>query len=170
MMQFSVGDKIVHPYLGAGRITAIREKSDNDTEPYYVIEIPAKELTTYIPASRTVEVGMRRVMSRSKLARVLRTLRSRSDDLPDDYRERQEQIEKKIETGRPLLIAEAVRDLTRKKRTGNLTKKDADLLSQGREFLIGEMAMVTDLEAAEARKALDEALEKGLAEEEASAS
>jgi CarD family transcriptional regulator len=162
-MGFSVGDKIVHPRLGAGRITELkRQESINGVEDYYVIEIPAKELTTYIPVAKTEELGMRPVMSRAKLARVMETLRSKSDILPEDYKERQEQISEKIETGQPIQIAEVVRDLSWQQYTGNLTKRDSDLLARGRELLVGEMALVIDSAVSEVKKTLDETLAEAM--------
>ena len=60
-MQFSVGDKVVHPYHGAGQITGLERKELLDeAKRYFVIDIPSHELTVWIPRSKMEQVGIRR--------------------------------------------------------------------------------------------------------------
>jgi len=158
-MQFSVGDKIMYPSKGAGRIVGVRRQElVEGFENYYVIEIPEQELTISVPMRKMGELGVRSVMSRGKLTRVLDTLRGVPCRLPKSYKERQEQIRGKLKTGRPLPIAEAVRDLTWHQHVRHSTKKDGDLLSRGRQFLAGEVALLTGDEVTDAREKIDAAL------------
>jgi CarD family transcriptional regulator len=151
-MQFAVGDLVVHPDYGAGEIVGSeRQGTLEDFETSYVIHIAQQGLTLYVPRHRMDELGVRPVMSQAKLAHVLETLRSQPLRLPDDYKERQKQIEEQLKTGRTLPITKAVRDLTWHEQRAHLTKKDSDLLQRGREFLTNEMALATgqDIEAVE---------------------
>jgi RNA polymerase-interacting CarD/CdnL/TRCF family regulator len=70
-------------------------------------------------------------------------LRSRPRQLPDDYKERQEQIDAEVRTGRVMQLARVVRDLTWHRERAHLTKRDSDLLKQGQELLAAEMALVS---------------------------
>jgi CarD family transcriptional regulator len=158
-MEFSVGDKVIHPGLGAGRITRVEERELLQvSEQYYVIEIPGKGSTVYIPVSRIDDLGLRPAMSKAKLARVLATLRGTPGELPQDPKERREQVQEKLKPTHPMLIAELVRDLTWLRHTAHLTKKDQDLLSRGRDFLAGEIALIKDGEVSEAEREIDDAL------------
>jgi RNA polymerase-interacting CarD/CdnL/TRCF family regulator len=74
---------------------------------------------------------------------VLGMLRSRPHLLPNDYRERQEQIGAQLKTGRVMQLARVVRDLTWHRKLAHLTKTDTDCLKQGRELLAAEMALVS---------------------------
>ncbi len=163
-MQFAVGDKVVHPHHGPGRIKALERKEFLDeAKPYFVIEIPGPDLTVYVPRKKMEQLGVRRAMRRAKLTRVLETLRSRPLRLPQDYKERQEEVWEKIRTGQAILIAEAIRDLTWHKEREHLTKKDMDYLRRGRERLAAEIALVSEGDLEEADERIDAALETALA-------
>lgn len=158
-MELSVGDKVVYPRHGVGRITG-EEQLDlvEGFERYYVIEILDKGLTVHVPMRKMEELGVRPVMSRAKLARVLESLRGTPHPLSEDYRKRQAGVREKLETGGPLRIAEMVRDLTWHERRAHLTKADTELLARGREFLSAEIASLTGTEVTQAKQMIDAAL------------
>jgi CarD family transcriptional regulator len=158
-MEFAVGDKVVHPHHGPGQVTGLEHREFLDGKKrYYVIEIPAMELTVRVPRRRVDHVGVRPAMSRAKVARVLETLRSEPDLLPHDHKERQESVWEKIRTSRPIPTAEAVRDLAWRSQYAHLTKKDSELLKRGQDFLAAEIALVSDSEVSEACERIDAAL------------
>lgn len=158
-MELSVGDKVVYPRHGVGRITG-EEQLDlvEGFERYFVIEILDKGLTVHVPMRKMEELGVRPVMSRAKLARVLESLRGTPHPLSEDYRKRQAGVREKLETGGPLRIAEMVRDLTWHERRAHLTKADTELLARGREFLSAEIASLTGTEVTQAKQMIDAAL------------
>jgi CarD family transcriptional regulator len=163
-MELSVGDKVVYPRHGVGQIVGIEELDlVEGFERYYVIEIPDQHLTVRVPIRNLEGLGVRPVMSREKLLRVLETLRSEPRPLSDDYRERQDWVRERLETGGPLRIAEIVRDLTWHEQRAHLTKVDTDLLARGRDFLSAEIAFVTDTEIIDAKQAIDDALTSAVA-------
>lgn len=158
-MELSVGDEVVYPRHGMGRITGM-ERLDlvEGFERYYVIEIPDKGLTVRVPVRKMDELGLRPVMSRTKLARVLEALRAAPHLLSEDYKKRQAGVRERLGTGAPMHIAEVVRDLTWHERRAHLTRADSDLLAWGREFLSAEMALVTGTEVTDAKQMIDSAL------------
>lgn len=163
-MQFSVGDKIVHPHRGPGRIVGVEQREFLEgMKRYYVVEIPVYGMTVHVPVSKAADLGIRLAMSRAKVARVLDTLRSQPDLLSKDYKERQKDIWERIKTGRPIKTAEAVRDLTWRSRQAHLTKKDSELLQRGQDFLAAEMALVLDTEVPEANRNIASALDVAMA-------
>jgi CarD family transcriptional regulator len=155
-MQFSVGDKVVHPHHGPGWIASIERRELFDgSKRYYVIEIPGRGLTLYMPVRKADEVGMRPAMSQARLLRVLSMLRGRPHPLPEGYRERQEQIGARIKTGRVIQLARVIRDLTWRREQGHLTRIDSDYLRQGRELLAAEMALVSGGAVSDAGKLIE---------------
>jgi CarD family transcriptional regulator len=158
-MQFKVGDKIVHPRHGPGRITALERKEFiEEAKRYFVIEIPGSGLTVYVPWKKIEQIGVRLAMPQATMMRVLETLRSRPHRLPEDYKERQEEVWEKLSTGRAIPIAEAVRDLTWQRERDHLTKKDSDYLRRGLDLLTAEMAMASDSEVTDVHTRIDAAL------------
>jgi CarD family transcriptional regulator len=155
-MQFSVGDKVVHPHHGPGRVVSVERRELMDgPKRYYVIEIPGQGLTVYIPVSKADGVGLRPAMPQSRLPRVLSMLRGRPRLLPDDYKERQEQVSAELKIGRVMQLARVVRDLTWHRKTAHLTKVDSDYLKQGRELLAAEMALVSGDTVSDASKLIE---------------
>jgi CarD family transcriptional regulator len=165
MMQFGLGDKVMHPKFGVGEITG-RENRElvEGFKHYYVIKVFATGATAYVPTQKMDELGVRPVMSRIELAQVLETLRSTPHILSKDYKKRQARIQEKFATARPISVAEAVRDLTCRRRHRKLTYKDEQLLNRGRELLESEMTVATNLQVPDAREAINAALDVALEE------
>jgi CarD family transcriptional regulator len=158
-MPFSVGDKIVHPGIGAGQIVGTkRQEFVEGFERYYVIELPGRESIVYIPVAKMDELGVRPVISETEAARVLETLSANAQALPRDYKERQGHVEDKLGSGSPIQIAEVVRDLAWRKHVAHLTKRDTDLLQRGRTLLAAELALVTDASVDHIDEVIDDAL------------
>jgi CarD family transcriptional regulator len=165
-MQFSVGNKVMHPKFGAGEITGEEHRElVKGFRHYFVIKILATQGTAYVPVRKMIELGVRPVMSRAKLTQVLDTLRGVPRQLSKDYRERQTRIQEELAMARPVPTAKVVRDLTGRKRYAKLTQKDEQLLNRGRELLAAEMALATDVRIPDAQEAIDAALEFALASE-----
>jgi len=158
-MEFSIGDKVMYPSRGAGRIIGVEHQELVDGfEHYYVIRIHSKGLTLRVPMRKVRELGVRPVMPREKLARVWDILKSAPQHLAEDFKERQEQIRQKLQAGSPLAIAEVIRDLTWREQYAYLTKADSELLARGRQLLADEMALVMDKEIVEAEQMISAAL------------
>ena len=159
IVRLSVGDNVVVPKRGIGQITGL-ESLDlvEGFERYYVIEIPYDGLTVRIPVRKAAELGIRLVMSRAKLAHVLKELGSCPRPLSKDYRKRQNWVRERLATGAPIRIARIVRDLTWHERRAHLTQSDTDLLARGRDFLSAEIAVVTGTEMVDARQTINDAL------------
>jgi CarD family transcriptional regulator len=163
-MQFSVGDKVVHPHHGPGRVVSVERRELMDgPKRYYVIEIPGQGLTVYIPAGKADGAGVRLAMSQSRLPRLLSMLRARPRLLPEDYKERQEQISAQLKTGRVMQLARVVRDLTWHRKIAHLTKTDTDYLKQGRELLAAEMALVSGDAISDASKLIEATMTAAMA-------
>lgn len=158
-MQFAVGDKVVHPHHGPGRITGMERRELLDGKKlYYEIEIPAQELSVYVPRQTMKDMGVRPAMSRTRLPRVLARLQEEPHRLPQDYKTRQEEVWEQLRTGRTMILAEVVRDLTWHKDREHLTKKDTEYLSQAKERLAAELALVSGMEVPHMEKQIDDTL------------
>jgi CarD family transcriptional regulator len=163
-MQFSVGDKVVHPHYGPGAIAGIERKDLMDgPKHYYVIEMAGQGLTVQIPVGKADAAGMRLAMSPSSLPRVLGILRGRPYPLPQDYRQRQERIGAQLRTGLVSQLARAVRDLTWHRKLAHLTKTDTDYLRQGRDLLAAEMALASGDAVSDTGKLIDATMTAALA-------
>jgi CarD family transcriptional regulator len=163
-MEFHVGDKIVHPRHGPGRITGLERKEFiAEAKRYFIIEIPSTGLTVYVPRKKMEQIGVRPVIRQARIKAVFKTLMSSPRPLPSDYKERQEQVWELLSTGEMISIAEAVRDLTWHEQRDHLTRKDSDYLRRGRELLAAEMALASDSEIGDVNTRIEAALVAAMA-------
>ena len=163
-MGFSIGDKVMHPKFGAGQITGEEHRElVGGFKHYYVIKVLGRQATAYVPVSKMDELGVRLVMSLGNLGRVLGILRSVPSALSNDHKERQARVQEQLGTRLPIPVAEAVRDLTWRRKLKHLTPKDTALLNHGRERLAAEMALATDADVLEAHEMIDGTLSAALA-------
>jgi CarD family transcriptional regulator len=164
MMQFSIGDKVMHPKFGAGEIIGEEHRElVNGFRHYFVINVLGTGATAYVPIGKMEELGVRSVMSWGKRVQVLSTLRSLPQILSNDYKQRQARVQEKLSTFQPIPVAEAVRDLTWHRKRKRLTQKDEALLKQGRELLTTEIALAANAESSDVQEMIDAALQAAVA-------
>jgi CarD family transcriptional regulator len=155
---------VVHPHHGPGWIAGIEHRELLDgTKCYYVIEVPGQRLTVHIPVGKADEVGVRLAMSQSRLPRVLSMLCGKPHRLPENYKERQEQIWAQLKTGRVMQLARVVRDLTWHRERAHLTKTDSDCLKQGCDLLAAEMALASGDAVSDASKLIQSTITAAMA-------
>lgn len=163
MIELSIGQNVFHPTHGTGEIIGIKQMDVlEEFENYYVIKFLGKRLTSHIPVRNVENTGVRKVISKARVKNVFETLRQLPGKLPKHFKARKQKVEEMINTGRPVKIAEAVRELTWREQNDRLNKIDTKLLSQGREMLIKEIAVVTDSDVDEAQQRIDRALAKAI--------
>ncbi|NIV36403.1 MAG: hypothetical protein GWN58_45275, partial [Anaerolineae bacterium] len=131
---------------------------------YYEIEIPAQELSVYLPRQTMKDMGVRPAMSRARLPRVLARLQDEPHHLPQDYKKRQEEVWEQLRTGRTMLLAEIVRDLTWHEDRDHLTKKDAEYLTQAKGRLAAELALVSGAEVPDMEREIDNTLNAAISD------
>ena len=89
---------------------------------------------------------------------MLDPLHSAPRHLSTNFKARQARIKQKLESNRPVKIAEVIRDLAWRKQQAHLSPADARLLSHGQEMLATEIALVADTGLSEARQMITTAL------------
>jgi len=126
---------------------------------FYVLEVvrrPAGQGRLMVP----VDAGgqrLRRPMSSSDADGVLTTLAGRKATLSDSWQERFSEVEAKIRSGRPIRLAEVVRDLDGEK---SISVREKDLLKDARRVLCSELAHVKKVAPAKAEALLESALKR----------
>ncbi len=159
-MNYTINDNVIHPSHGRGQVTAVKNvELVEGFKHYYVINIPDKLMTVYVPVGKMEELGFRSMMQKGKQAKVLETLRALPSQLSENYKIRQADIREVLRTGLPLEIAKVLRNLTWYKQNKSLTVVDQKLLNQAREALISEMAAVKNITIPDATQMIDTALQ-----------
>ncbi len=153
--KFSIGDAVVHPIRGAGRITAFKEFETQGTlKQYYEIKLLKQTNTSLmIPVGEAEEIGMRRAVTGAELERVWQVLGGEPEELPSNYRTRHKVINDRLQTGDVMQIAEAVRDAGWRRQTEDgLTQKGKELYKKGVRLLAAEIAVSQDTTLTKAKR------------------
>jgi len=161
-MTFHVGDKIVHPGHGAGVVVEIKALAflGREKKRYYSIDLLSDPGTiVMVPVRDADKVGLRRPMPSSKVKQVWGVLRSDPQVLPSDHKERYAVIQDKLHGGEPLRIAEALRDMARRKEEKrSLTTEGKRLYDRAMKLLSAELAVVQDSDTSTAESEISKRL------------
>lgn len=162
-MSFMIGQSVIHPAHGAGKIVAFQEKElVKGFQRYYVIEFARNRLTVHLPERRIEQTGVRPVMPAGLISGVIETLELFPVDLPDEFRLRRAFIDKQIHSGYPNQIAAAVRDLTWRGTAKYLTEADREALEEARALLITETVLALEQAWEQVEQRVDDAIEHGI--------
>ena len=152
---FQVGDTVIHPHRGAGKIVGIEKLQCLGSDKlYYSIELSdGLKTRVWVPVGNARKTGLRQLMLKSQLGQIWRVLRSRPETLSPDHKKRYESLQEKLRGGDIFRIAEVVRDIFwDDHRSHRLTVVGKKLYNRGLMLLTSEVAAVQgcDSEAAEA--------------------
>ena len=156
---FSLGDKIVHPVQGAGIIEQIEEKKIlGQTKQYYVLKLPCSDLNVMIPVDAEFSVGMRPIVERSEVDKVIDVLNAESTPMDSNWNRRNRDNLDMLKTGDIFKVAEVVRNLLRMDRAKGLSAGEKKMLANAKQILVSELILVCDFSETEAVKLVEDAV------------
>ncbi|MEW6771879.1 MAG: CarD family transcriptional regulator [Bacillota bacterium] len=155
---FKIGDKVVYPMHGAGVIEAIEEKEIlGEKREYYVLRLPVGNMKVMIPIANGEEIGLRQVIDKREVQKILKLLKSSSGTMPSNWNHRYRINLEKIKSGNIYAVAEVVRNLARREREKGLSSGEKRMLETAKQILISELVLATELEEEKAKRLLDKA-------------
>ena len=157
---FVEGDLVVYPNHGAGCVSGVEEKTIlGEVRRYYVVYLPDTELTVSIPAEG--DTGLRACADEEGVVEALAVLGADTTQMPSNWNHRLKHNREKIKSGEISQIAEVVRNLSVYGGEHGLSTGERTMLMKARQILVSEIALVRDLEVAEAERIVDDALKDG---------
>jgi CarD family transcriptional regulator len=159
-LSFRIGDRVVYPSRGVAEIGEIVDKEIAGTvERFYVLRLLDGGSTILVPVARSAELGLRDVIDRKEVAKILRVLRmqgERRDHEP--WNRRQRGFLEKIRSGDILEVAEVVRDLWQLGQSKPLSFGERRLLETTRKLLVQELSVAWDRPGDHVERELDRVL------------
>ena len=157
-MQFKVGDFVVHPAYGVGRIVKIEKKQffKKGMRLYYKVALPKN--TIWIPVEAQTIIGLRLVTAKSDLDQYRDLLKSPPAPIPKNHHQRHLDLVSRLKQGSFQVVCEVVRDLTAWGWRKPLGPTDKATLQKTREKLHREWATAAGVPIAEAIKEIDSLL------------
>lgn len=156
---YSIGDKIVYPMHGAGIIDRIEEKTILGQErQYYVLQVSAGDMKVMIPVDKCDEIGVRNIIAKEEVDGVLEVLAAPSTEMSDNWNRRHRENMEHLKTGDIKEVAAVVRNLVRVEQAKPLSAGEKKLLSDARQILASELALVLGKDAEAVDRMINEAI------------
>jgi CarD family transcriptional regulator len=150
----------VHPEHGAAVIQELREKEFlGEKRTYLVLRVAYGDLTLLIPVDSTEQVGLRQVVSKNEVKKVLKVLTEDESSMAANWSRRFKNNMEKLHSGDPYQVAEVLRNLAIREREKGLSAGEKRMILKARQILISELSHATDKTEDQAEIMIDEVLD-----------
>jgi CarD family transcriptional regulator len=160
-VKYKVGDKVVYPHHGAGKVLK-KEKKEvlGAVREYLTIKILHNDMTVMVPTDSAGRAGLRRVIGESAVKQVLSVLRDDISQMPKNWNRRFKHNRDKMKTGDIFELAEVVRNLAIRDFEKGLSTGEKQMFTRAKKILSSELMYALDMDESEAEAYLDELLEE----------
>jgi CarD family transcriptional regulator len=157
---YRVGDKVVYPHHGAGKVLKKERKEMlGEAREYLTIKILHNDMTVMVPSDSAGHAGLRRVIGQKEVERVLAVLRDEVSQMPKNWNRRFKHNRDKMKTGDVFELAEVVRNLATRDFEKGLSTGEKQMFTRAKKILSSELMYALDMEEKEAEEYLDGLLE-----------
>jgi CarD family transcriptional regulator len=158
-IEFELGDNVVYPHHGAGKVCAKEVKEVfGEKREYLTIKILHNDMTVMVPTENAALAGLRRVIDEETVEKVLNVLRDDVSDMPKNWNRRFKHNRDKIKTGDIYELSEVVRNLALRENEKGLSSGEKQMYTRTKKILASELMYALDKTEAEAEAYLDELL------------
>ena len=158
---FAVGDYVVYPTHGVGRITANEVEVIGEFElKVFVINFEKDKMILRVPVGRATAAGLRGISGSDEITRALTTLKGRAKTARGMWSRRAQEYESKINSGNIVQIAEVVRDLHKNVDQSERSYSERMIYETAMNRLIGEVAAFNKVDQPSAHDSLLKVLKK----------
>lgn len=152
---FNIGDKVVYPLHGAGKIVAIEEKAILDEkQSYYIIQMPG-EVKVMVPTSKAADIGVRDIIDQEGALKVIKVLEEESTEMSTNWNKRYRDNMEKMKTGDIYEVADIVRNLSFKQKDKGLSTGEKKMLLNAKQILVSELVLAQDKDKKEVEELVE---------------
>ena len=138
---YNVGDEVVYPMHGAGRIVAIEEREVmEEKQSYYILEMPG-EVKVMVPTAKAEEIGVRNIIDKSSADKVIGVLEQDETVMDKNWNKRYRDNMDKMKSGDIYEIADVVRNLSFKQKEKGLSTGEKKMLNNAKQILVSELVL-----------------------------
>jgi CarD family transcriptional regulator len=160
-IDFAVGDNVVYPHHGAGKVVKKEDKEIlGEVRQYLTIKILHNDMTVMVPCENAGKAGLRRVIDEETVKKVLAVLTDETSDMPKNWNRRFKHNRDKIKTGDIYELAEVVRNLAVREQDKGLSTGEKQMYTRAKKILASEMMYALDKTEDEAEAYLDDLLSR----------
>jgi CarD family transcriptional regulator len=158
-IEYEVGDHVVYPHHGAGKVIKKELKEVlGERREYLTIKILHNDMTVMVPTENAGKAGLRRVIGEETVKKVLAVLQDEVSEMPKNWNRRFKHNRDKIKTGDIYELAEVVRNLAIRESEKGLSTGEKQMFTRAKKILASELMYALEMGEEEAEDHLDELL------------
>jgi CarD family transcriptional regulator len=156
---YKVGDHVVYPHHGAGKVMK-KEMKDllGEKREYLTIRILHNDMTVMVPCEKAGAVGLRNIIGESAVKKVMAVLTDDVSAMPKNWNRRFKYNREKIKTGDIYELAEVVRNLAIREFEKGLSTGEKQMYTRARKILASELMYALGMDEEEAEDFLTDAM------------
>jgi len=156
-IEYEVGDHVVYPHHGAGKVLKKEQKEVlGEKREYLTIQILHNDMTVMVPCENASRAGLRRVIGEEAVKKVLGVLRDDVSQMPKNWNRRFKHNREKIKTGDVYELAEVVRNLAIRETEKGLSTGEKQMYTRAKKILASELMYALEMDEEGAESHLDE--------------
>lgn len=156
---FAEGDYIVYPMHGVGQVTGIQKQTILGNKTLcYILEIQSNKMKVVIPVNKAKETGIRPIIKKTDVKKVLNLLQKDEVDTEEDWKVRYQNNLNKIKSGSIFSVAEVCRNLYKRARDKELSLMEKRLYESAYSLITSEIAISKGITQEEAGNLISDIL------------
>jgi len=164
LIVYEIGDQVVYPHHGAGKVVKKEAKTIlGETREYLTIKILHNDMTVMVPSENAGKAGLRRVIDEETVQKVLSVLCAECSEMPKNWNRRFKHNRDKIKTGDIYELAEVVRNLAVREQEKGLSTGEKQMYTRAKKILASELMYALDKNEEETEVHLDDLLHREVA-------
>ena len=145
-IEFEIGDNVVYPHHGAGKVIRKEQKEIlGERREYLTIKILHNDMTVMVPTENAALAGLRRVIDEETVKKVLAVLSDESSEMPKNWNRRFKHNRDKIKTGDIYELAEVVRNLAIREAQKGLSTGEKQMFTRAKKILASELMYALEM-------------------------
>jgi CarD family transcriptional regulator len=145
-VEFEIGDSVVYPHHGAGRVLRKEMKEVlGESREYLTIKILHNDMTVMVPTANAALAGLRRVIDEETVKKVLALLQDECSEMPKNWNRRFKHNRDKIKTGDIYELAEVVRNLAVRESEKGLSTGEKQMFTRAKKILASELMYALEM-------------------------
>ncbi len=148
VLVFTAGDMAVYPAHGVGCIKSIETQTIAGVDQsFYVMKILDNDMTIMIPTTNSENVGLRAIISREEVDKVIEILKERDIKISSQtWNRRYRDYMEKIKTGSVYEVAVVLRDLFILRVDKDLSYGERKMMDTAKSLLVKELSLAQKLD------------------------
>jgi CarD family transcriptional regulator len=156
---FKVGELIVYPAHGVGKITNVEEQEIAGVKlELYIVDFEKEKLRLKVPTNRAEQKGMRHLADRTLIEQAMKVIRGRARIKRVMWSRRAQEYDAKINSGDMIAVSEVIRDLYRSERQPEQSYSERQLFEQALGRFARELAAIRKMDEDQCIKELEDYL------------